>query len=138
VPKLPAWTDSLSVGNAVIDEQHRQLIASCNRLADFSAAQSPEAIRHFHHLLIDLMKLVDQHFVEEERFLLNNNCPSFLLHRTQHDEYREKLAVMQQAGIAGKLLAKEIYQFARDGLILHMQERDVLDKEFMTSIPSGC
>jgi hemerythrin-like metal-binding protein len=131
MPKLPAWTDSLSVGNVVVDEQHRQLIAFCNRLADFSAARSPDAVKHFHSLLIDLIRLIDQHFSEEERILLNNKCPSFQIHRTQHNEYREKLAEMLQAAIAGKLHAKEIYKFTKDGLIRHMQVRDLMDKDFM-------
>jgi hemerythrin len=131
MPTLPAWTDSLSVGNVVIDEQHRQLIAFCNRLADFSAARSPEAVKQFNNLLIELMRLVDKHFCEEEGILLNNECPSFQLHRSLHNEYREKLAVMLQAGIAGRLHAKQIYEFTKDGLIRHMQVRDLLDKDFM-------
>jgi tetratricopeptide (TPR) repeat protein len=48
---------------------------------------------------------------------LNKECPSFQIHRTLHNKYREKLAVMLQSGIAGKLHAKEIYAFTKDGLI---------------------
>lgn len=129
--KLPEWIETLSVGNSIIDHQHRQLIIFFNRLADFSAARSPKAIAHFHDLLANGMRLLDEHFCDEEQLLRKNQCPSFQIHRAQHNEYREKLAAMHKAGMAGELLAKEIYEFAKHGLITHMRERDLLDKSFL-------
>lgn len=128
---LPEWSNSLSVGNLAIDEQHRQLIVFCNRMADFSAAKSPSAVSHFHKLLCDGMKLIDEHFCEEEKILLINQCPSFEIHRAQHNQFREIMAVMLKAGLAGELLAKDIYEFAKENLLAHMLERDLLDKDFM-------
>jgi hemerythrin len=34
--QLPAWSDSLLLGHHTIDQQHKQLIELCNRVADFA------------------------------------------------------------------------------------------------------
>lgn len=128
---LPAWSDSLSVGNEVLDEQHRQLIIFFNRVADFSAARSPEAVNHFYGLLSDGIRLVEEHFCSEEEILRKNHCPCLQLHCDEHNEYREKLAAMLKTGVAVNLLAADINAFAKNGLICHMRERDLLDKSFM-------
>lgn len=139
--RLPAWSDTLSVGNEVIDEQHRRLIAFCNRVADFSAVRSPIAIVHFHRLLMDGVKLIDEHFSTEEEVLFKNRCPSFDLHCAEHKDYRDKLLAMLKSGMAGELLASDVYQFAREGLIRHMRERDLRDSAFMKDdqlVPQSC
>jgi hemerythrin len=128
---LPAWSESLSVGNEVLDEQHRQLIKFFNRVADFSAARSPEAVNHFYGLLSDGIRLVEEHFFKEEEILRTNQCPGLQLHCAEHNQYREKLAVLLKDGMAGNLRAPDIYGFAKNGLICHMRERDLLDKSFM-------
>ncbi len=115
----------------MIDEQHRQLITFFNRVADFSGARSPEAVKHFYVLLTDGIRLVEEHFCIEEEILRKNQCPGLQLHCDEHNEYREKLAAMLKAGVAGTLLAADIYAFAKNGLICHMRERDLLDKSFM-------
>ena len=131
MPLLPSWSDSLSVGNELLDKQHRHLITFFNRLADFSAARSPEAKAYFYCLLADGISLVEEHFCKEEEILHKNKCPNFQIHRAEHDEFREKLAVMLKDGMAGNLQAPDIYAFAKNGLICHMRERDLLDKSFM-------
>jgi hemerythrin-like metal-binding protein len=134
---LPAWTNSLSVGNLAIDEQHRQLIAFCNRMADFSAAKSPSAVSNFHGLLSDGVRLLDEHFREEEKILLINQCPSFEIHRAEHNQFREIMADMLKDGVAGELHTKDIYEFAKEKLIAHMLGRDLLDKDFMREGEAG-
>jgi hemerythrin len=131
MPMLPSWSDSLSVGNELLDKQHRHLITFFNRLADFSAARSPEAKAYFYCLLADGISLVEEHFCKEEEILHKNKCPNFQIHRAEHDEFREKLAVMLKDGVAGTLQAADIYSFVKCGLICHMRDRDFVDKLFM-------
>ena len=63
---IPAWSESLSVGNVHVDQQHQQLISLCNRAADCAASPLPESRGLFHAILNELATLVSKHFDDEE------------------------------------------------------------------------
>ncbi len=65
------WDPRHSVGDAGLDEQHRELLARCNALADCLAAPEtdPEADRRFDQAFQELMALARAHFAAEETLL---------------------------------------------------------------------
>lgn len=133
MPNLPRWSDSLSVENPTIDDQHRQLIELCNRVANFTSASAPSAVNKYHGLLDELVTLVDRHFVAEEEILSEKCCPSFASHKAEHDIYRQHLSDMVASGRAGDLLPANLYKLANDYLIRHMEVTDLACKAYLKS-----
>ena len=69
------WKDEYSVGNKMLDTQHRQLIDLVNRLDGNEALD---------RVLEDLAHYADAHFRDEESLLEAANYPDLDQHRTQH------------------------------------------------------
>lgn len=65
------WEPRYSVGDAVLDALHREILERCNALGDLLAAPDtdPEADRRFDRALDELMALAREHFTAEEALL---------------------------------------------------------------------
>lgn len=82
-------TKELETGNAIIDKEHRELIAAVNRLLDACGegkgrAQMGETIKF-------LNDYVERHFSHEEQLQKQSSYPGFTPHKAFHDNYKKKL-----------------------------------------------
>ena len=68
MPNRVPWDSDYSTGNEVLDRQHRNILAQCNSLADFVAADQHDDPQ-FHKLFNDLMTLAREHFATEATLL---------------------------------------------------------------------
>jgi hemerythrin len=127
----PSWSESLSVGNRLIDSQHQELITLCNRAANCAASSLPESRSVFHAILNELATLASKHFDDEEQFLKRNNCPSLVEHAAEHTKYREIITNLLIEGSAGLLDRAKLHQVASDYLIKHMLTMDLADEAYL-------
>jgi hemerythrin-like metal-binding protein len=81
------WDPRYSVGNEVIDDQHRAILARCNALADCLADASEECDRQFQKIFDELKALAREHFATEEALLLRNAYPLIEEHRHEQEEF---------------------------------------------------
>lgn len=82
------WKDAYSVGNEVLDNQHKQLIELVNRLG--SGADLAE-------VLDGLRRYGDTHFRTEESLLEASGYPGLEEHRKFHDAFRSWLDGVMKA-----------------------------------------
>lgn len=88
-PNRVQWGPFLSVGDATIDEQHRQILAQCNLLADLCAADGgnsgadPEFMESYDRLTA----LAREHFAAEEARLVAGAHPGLEDYRHACEEY---------------------------------------------------
>lgn len=84
------WSDNLSVGVDLIDEQHKTLL---KHLADFSesvaAHQGPAEIARILDFLVDYM---DFHFKTEEKHMRANGYPGLDGHLKEHGRFTKTLS----------------------------------------------
>ncbi len=80
------WEPRHSVGNEILDDQHRNLLAQCNALADCLDA-SPEGDRKFRQVFDELLVLAREHFGAEEALLASHGYPELDEHRNERDEF---------------------------------------------------
>jgi hemerythrin len=84
------WSDKLSVGIDLIDEQHKMLL---KHLADLSeAVENHHGAKEIATTLDFLVDYTDFHFGTEERHMRANDYPEIEYHRTQHREFKGTLA----------------------------------------------
>jgi hemerythrin-like metal-binding protein len=81
MPNRVQWNPQHSIGNEILDNQHRNILAQCNVLADCIDAAQPESDQRFHQILAELMILAREHFAAEELFLTNSAYPEIDEHR---------------------------------------------------------
>jgi hemerythrin-like metal-binding protein len=89
MPNRVQWDPNFTVGNADIDEQHRQLLEQCNVLADLCAGDGgnsgadPEFIAVYDRL----MTLARVHFAAEEALLAAGGYPELENYQFELEEY---------------------------------------------------
>lgn len=122
------WTDDLSVGIDLIDEQHKQLIKHLNSLTQ--AVEEQQGGREVADTLGFLIDYTDFHFSMEERNMEANNYPGFEAHKTLHNEFKAILNKMETEYVEDgptPLLAESIDTLLMNWLLKHIR---VVDVEF--------
>ncbi len=125
MPKVE-WSERLSVGIDLIDEQHKVLI---KRLDDFAeAVHNHHGPREITRTLGFLMDYTDVHFSTEERHMTAGAYPGLDAHRTKHEEFKGALARLgedfEEEG-ATQGLAESINTLLINWLVAHIQSVDV-------------
>lgn len=126
------WSDSLSVGNQVIDQQHRKLIQICHDgVGHFRCKDTnPEAA---HQCLNDFVAFLRVHFDTEEDVLLRGHCPSdiYQRHIAEHSKYLEALTEILVEGVWQELDGERLIELMVGWVLHHLTAFDLPSKAFM-------
>lgn len=131
MPNHIQWDDRLSVGNDLLDNQHKLLVEQCNRIANCVSDESEEGKNQFHDILNALMRYAHEHFRTEEELLAQNFYPDLEAHKREHAAFEEHLIETLAAASQGKLDKAGLQQFLRTWLSEHMLESDLKYREFL-------
>jgi len=119
------WNDGLSVGIALIDEQHKTWIKHLNDLA--AAFDSRLGIEHIAKTLAFLVDYTYFHFSTEEKHMTANNYPGLAAHRLKHNKLKATLKNLiedfEEEG-ATQALVEAIDTFLGNWLLNHIEEVD--------------
>ena len=120
---LIEWNDSLSVSVAVIDQQHRKLVALLNELHEaMMEKRSAEALG----AIIDgLFDYTVTHFATEERYFDQFGYPEAADHKAQHAEFATKATEYKRGFENGSVtLTIEVLSFLTDWVRNHIRDSD--------------
>ncbi|NPV81727.1 MAG: hemerythrin family protein [Firmicutes bacterium] len=119
------WTDDLSIGIGIIDEQHKELFKRVNNLlSSMSQGRGKEQIGEVLNFLSDY---VETHFGTEEKFMGAHGYPEGKAHKGEHGSYIEKLSALRERfGREGQssLLAIESQRLLVDWWLNHIGKTD--------------
>ena len=122
------WTDDLSVGVGLIDEQHKMLIQHLNNL--IKSLNPNQGLTKIADTLSFLIDYTDFHFSTEEKHMAANNYPGLKDHIMKHDEFKTTLGNLEEEfkeDGATHVLADSIHTLLVNWLIKHIR---VVDVEF--------
>jgi hemerythrin len=126
------WTEAFSVNIAVLDQQHQQLIETVNELDQ--ALRKGEGKAALDPVLDKLVEYAVVHFAAEESLMEQHNFPGLFTHRTQHEEFRKRLAEYLEAHKAGKPGVPVSLLFFMEGWLKeHLQKTDKLYSAFLNA-----
>ena len=131
-----AWTDQLSVGNSMIDSDHKNLISLVNDVESALRAGDLHVLSQAFNQLWDCVHL---HFMNEEKIARAVNFPidehklahRYLQKELQHikDELEEKCGVWSEGSI------EHFARFLGDWLIEHITGEDAQMKPVLQTYP---
>jgi len=129
---LIEWSNSFSVKNTVIDNQHQKLFDYLNELSDAMATgKSNEVIDK---ILDSLISYTATHFKYEEDLFEKYSYPNVDSHIKTHTEFVNKVIQFKQDFKSGKaLLSVKIMRFLTDWLMQHINGTDKMYIEFFES-----
>lgn len=121
--ELISWVESMSVGVAEIDEQHKKLIST---IAGFYEAFDKGEIKS--GLEVTLQKLIEYtvyHFETEEKYFDKFNYDFKDEHKQKHKEFKEKVLIFQERfKKEGTDIVEEFNDFLTDWLVNHLEDED--------------
>jgi len=118
------WSDTFSVGVAVIDEQHKELFARTNRLLEAcQEGKGKEAVRE---TLAFLGEYVRTHFATEEKLMVQYGYPGFAAHRKLHEGFTEAFLGLQKEAErnVGVALVTQVNKTVVDWWVNHILKVD--------------
>ncbi len=121
--KLIEWNDSFSVGNEVIDKQHKGLFDLLNNLSsEFDEQKENRLLEGTLEKLFDYTKY---HFSTEEYLMRKANYSDYQKHKDEHDEFIKKVKNFISNFIDGKeTLTSDIIDFLMEWIKKHIAEVD--------------
>ena len=133
--ELIEWDDRYSVGNSILDEQHKHLVAQCNRLGG-CIDRERHADGLFHDILHELAVYAKEHFRTEESILVSRGFPDLEAHKQEHVGYVDRLSVILLAATVGGVGRQEmqgLHRFLTGWFHDHILTSDMRYREFLAS-----
>lgn len=130
------WTRQLSVGNATLDFEHKNLIGMVNGIEYAIKTMDCSALLRALKLFMDCAHV---HFTNEERFAQAMNFP-FEQHKLAHQHLQTELQYTgneldAKSGIWPEYVMEHYPQFLREWLIEHIAKEDMLMKPALQTYP---
>lgn len=125
---LLRWDPSFSVGNALIDNEHHEILNFLNRVyADWRASRHQLQMVP---ILVQLRRLMVMHFHNEEQVLRRHRCPHLAEH---HHEHQKLLAELDRLGDLpeGTELEGQVTDFIRRVMLGHILNVDLEMADYM-------
>ena len=127
------WTSSYSVGNKLLDIQHKRIIGIINQMItknDFTVRSETVS-----DLLTKLTFYALDHFKEEERILQQFNYPDFDRHKEEHKAYRLKIASLCEDTVNHKdTVPEELFAYVREWWATHILVTDMKFRYFLSEL----
>lgn len=120
-----AWDQRYSVGNAVLDEQHRKFLTLCEKVVVCLDSQGEKGREAYHILLDDLSNHAATHFRTEEDILAASGYTGLDRHLEEHNYYFERLTDLLLAATAGRLDKEGLRSFVTSWWVNHILESDM-------------
>lgn len=125
------WNSSYSVGNAVLDAQHKKLLALCDEAKTCLEDNSRDSILHIHEILNELRVYAETHFRTEEALLAKRHYRDLDVQLREHQEYSERLTALCYSAIEGEIDKVGLYLYLSGWWQHHILESDMQYKEFL-------
>ena len=133
------WRAQMSVGNLIIDLDHRYLISLINQVE--YALRHPEETENLRMALNQLSAYAREHFSREEQLQLRMQYGGYMQHKLAHQALLERLEVISSEILdendPEKLTAnrEQITNLLREWLLDHVLKEDMRMKVELEKLP---
>jgi hemerythrin len=120
------WDKSLETGNAMIDEQHKQLFTAINDL--IRTCEDGKGRDELSKSLDFLTNYTIKHFFDEEQIQQKYHYPDFPNHKKYHDDFKETVRDLSHRLILrgpSEELIGDVRRQIGDWLVTHIKGQDV-------------
>lgn len=123
------WDDSLSVGVAELDSQHRRLADLINLLGEEARASGNGKL--LEKAIGKLTVYAFTHFGHEEKLLAQCGFPGLEAQRAEHDDFSQTLMRFSRDAAVGMLDQTQLFNYLSKWWAHHILEEDMRYKPFL-------
>jgi hemerythrin len=117
-----AWTNDLSTGIEVIDNQHKRIVDYINELEKAITLQNQLTVGH---VLNELVEYTLSHFAFEESLQEEAGYKFSKPHKAMHDIFVKRIAAFQDRHKAGEDIAEQLHCMLGTWLVHHIKRDDM-------------
>jgi hemerythrin-like metal-binding protein len=119
---IAPWSELLELGIDFIDDQHKELFESLNRLAD--SIQDGVWNQHVEEQLACIAQRTIKHCQIEETLMKDTGYPNRSRHADQHNELIRHIRSVQYLRVKGQPVTPDIIEFLSEWFGQHIKEFD--------------
>ncbi len=112
------WSDSYSVGNGLVDSQHKKMFKMVNTLSNNITA------REISSLIMELYKYTRYHFSAEEQLMKDEDFEDLVEHKRYHENLISDLNEISIQKFDDEKIIHEFKKFFYNWLIDHIMHKD--------------
>jgi len=133
--EMVSWTNKLSCGVKIIDDQHKGLVDLVNEMFNHVTGNIVQEHDYFNRVIQETVNYVKTHFATEEKLMIATKFPGFPDHKKEHERFI--LAVVEnikeyEAG--GRITLIKFSRFLRDWILSHIAMQDKRYFEYFNKI----
>ncbi|MEO5365621.1 MAG: bacteriohemerythrin [Magnetococcus sp. WYHC-3] len=118
-----SWNDSLALGFADIDQDHRHLLDMANAL--YRAMEQGAGVESLRQRIKELAEYTHYHFQREEALMQQHDYPEIQAHKAQHRKAVEMVQSFQKrADEEGASMSRELLMFFKNWILAHIRGSD--------------
>ena len=126
--KLINWSNTLSCGIRLIDEQHMELVNLVNEMFCHVTGNVEQEDIYFNKIIHEAVKYVKVHFSTEEKIMHATKFAGFTEHKRAHDNFILRVAEIASDSSTGTRLSLYSFtKFLKDWILSHIA---VMDKQY--------
>jgi hemerythrin len=119
-----SWTNELSIGHEAIDEDHRHIFDTANRLQAEILEDPDYSI--VGEVLVELIEHTGGHFMREEILMQSIQFPGYEAHKREHTWLMDKVNELHRRFMTGRSnLSVEVSEFLRKSMVRHIMNSDM-------------
>lgn len=120
---LFTWSDKYSIGNDVIDSQHKKLFDILNRLFDICVGKNE--VDTVEAVMEELVSYTDYHFKFEEKYMRDAGYKDLDKHIVEHNYFTNEIKFTKRRQEQNKSNSdSKLIEFLSNWLIQHVTEED--------------
>jgi hemerythrin len=132
MPVFPTWDPSQSVGNSVLDEQHKMLLELVRQAIWLALPDNNTSSRNkIYRILNDIAELARSHFETEERILATNGFPGLAEHKAEHQRHLDLLVEILDGNVQESVDLKSMSKLIAENIYDHLKKTDMECEDYL-------
>jgi hemerythrin-like metal-binding protein len=125
------WSETMSVGVALLDSDHKALIATINQL--HRAVQEGDEPEILDQIFDALVAYVEHHFAREEEVMTACGYPAAAAHKTEHLRFAQDMHYTRDRYFRGEeaAIGRELLDYLKDWLNRHILIEDMAYRPYV-------
>jgi len=126
--ELVTWSERLSCGIKIIDDQHKGLVELVNDMFNHATGNSIQEHDYFNVVIQEVVKYVKVHFATEEKIMIATKFSGYTEHKKAHDSF--VLAVVDNINdykAGNRLTLSTFTKFLKEWILSHIA---MMDKQY--------
>ena len=128
--KLIIWSNTLSCGIKLIDDQHKHLVDVVNEMFSHVTGNEGQEQTYFRKIIHEAVDYIKVHFSTEEKIMIGTKFTGYFEHKRAHDNFILTVANIVSDSTTSKRLSLYAFtKFLKDWILSHIA---VMDKQYFT------